>query len=509
MDSFLKLDGKIDRRNPRDEGDSLKDVYMRENLLVRDSVNRRPKGTGRALDAGQLTGIPTWEERYYTVETGQQSPKTFCYTIDGKLWVIQGTTATIVREDLNLTAYPKSCMYKLGDQAYMYMVDGLNLYKYDGNNNNSWERITVNDADGNPFKPIDVIEHLDRIVIVSDTSCKISVNLEPDNFDDATDSLEIIVGSGRGRNKGLAKILNTLYFATSEGWYVLYGDVISAVSSTFSIKKVNDRAAIALRTIVQIKGSGAIFFLSDDYNVWKFTGSTSCEKLTHLEKLEDFINPSPDSIVKAVATYENYYYKLSFVENTEIYNKLEYWYDTIDTEQKGTFIRGRNVSYYMQADATREEIFYHICRSDIPMIMIADTGYNFDGTAIRSRLWTKDVTPSKTDNVRFSAFYPELEPHGYQNIIIAYLLDGRLDGLSPSSRWTQSLMGEVVQIGQFAAFPNQTQFTDRIRPKINYSVGKSISFYIDDSTMNEEFALFGIGIEYIKKGRKKGHKVNQ
>ena len=100
-DFYSKLSGQIDRRSPNNEGNP-EDPILRENFLARDGILKKPKGTVKAVTA-LLDDKPRWIGRYYTIETGQISPKTFVYTQDGQLWVIddQAKTATSIKELLN------------------------------------------------------------------------------------------------------------------------------------------------------------------------------------------------------------------------------------------------------------------------------------------------------------------------------------------------------------------------------------------------------------------------
>ena len=497
---LLKFTGRIDRRNPRNEGD-MTSPYMRENLLSRDGILKHPRGTETHITG--LYGIPVWSGRYYTIETGVVSPKTFVLTNTGTMYFIDDTlrTATDVTFGLsfNVNGYPKSWMYKSGEQTYLYLVDGENLYKYDGNNDKRFEKVEVLDSNDDPVNPIDVIEHKDRLCLLSKGFIFVSKNLYPDIFDDSTDSIQIVVGSGKGENLSFGKLDDKLYTFNTEGIFVLNGDTISAVATSFEIRLADERKIISSRSLKKVEN--AIVFLADDLNLWSFNGSIS-EKLSHPEKLEDFINPYRSMLDKAVATYYNNYYMLSFVETGETIPKLEIWYDAF--EKKIEFVRGRNVSCYLEVDPTKEMKYQQLGRSDTGTIMYADRGYTFGGAIIVSRLWTKDIVLNKGRNVRISAFYPEFEPIGNRNLRIWYFLDGRLTDLSttPVSYFEQNLQGETKTLGMIH-IKNQSQVTSRVRPRINYSKGESVAFYINDSTYELDFNFKGIMIEYIPRAMKK------
>ena len=498
MDISLKFTEKINRRSPRDEGD-FNDVWMRENWLARDGRLQHPGGTERAITT-VLSGIPTWASRYNTVETGAISPKSFTYTQDGRIWAINdlAKTATAVKENLNPNAYPMSWLFKTQTQTKMYFVDGLNLYKYDGNNDNLFDEVDITDTDGNSINPIDCIEHRDRLFLISDTFLYVSKNLDPDVFNDSTDSIQIIVGSGKGKNKALRKIGDRLFILNTEGIFALNGDTISAVASTFEVVLVENKRIISGRSAVNVEG--AINYLADDYNIWSFNGSSS-KKLSHFEKLEDFINTNREALDKAVATYYNNYYMLSFVETGSAINNLEFFWDAF--EDKGDFVRGRNVSCYLETDPTIENRYQQLGCSDEGTVVWADRGTNFREVAFASKLWTKDITPKKGRNVRFLAFRPQIEPSGDRNLTIGYMLDGRL---SPEANWTQNLSGDTKTLG-IISIKNQSQATYRVRPKINHAKGTSVSFYIADETIDLRPVILGMGIEFVFKQFKKSRKV--
>jgi len=284
----------------------------------------------------------------------------------------------------------------------------------------------------------------------------------------------------------------------------LAGDVISAVASTFEVRFQHYRRVLSGRSVKKVEN--AILMLADDYNVWSFDGQDTT-KLTHLEKLEDFINPYRQFLDKAVATYFNNYYMLSFVENGHTTNNLELYWDAI--ENKCDFVRDRNASCYLEIDRTIENNFQQIGSSNFGYTLYTEQGYNFDGVAINTRLWTKDITPSKGKNVRFYAFTPELQPGmdiSPDHFTMIYTLDGRITDLDNKAKWEQSNLGEVKTIGM-VSIQNQNQVIGRMRPKINYSKGTSIAFYINYIALNKRIELLGIGAQFIERPLKKSRKV--
>ena len=503
MDTFYKFTGNIDRRYPRNEGD-FNSPYLRENWLSRNGRISKPRGTERAINT-TLTATPTWAGRYYSIETGIVSPKSFCYTIDGKIWLIDdiGRVASMVKDNLNVNARPQHQLFKVLNQTTMYLVDGQNLYKYDGNNDLIWEKVTLTDTDGNTINPIDIIEHQDRLWLISETYIFVSKNLQPEVFNDATDSIQIIIGSGKGKNLALGKIEDRLYILNTEGIFAVEGDTISAIASTFEVRKVDDRKIIAGGSAMLVEK--AILFIADDLELWSFDGN-STTLLSYNEKLKDFINPIRTFLDKMTACYYDNYYMLSFVETGKTYNNLEVFWDAF--ENKIDFVRDRNISCYLTTDPTRETKYLQLGGSDdlgsgTYTIRWADRSARFDGNTITSLLWTKDIIIKKGWNVRFRKFYPVFEPIGDNDITIQYWLDGRLSPPTGyTSSFTQRLQGETKTLG-FIKIKNQNQATDGVSPKILLSRGESITFYINDSTADLRCDFLGMGIDVILKAKKK------
>lgn len=503
---FTKLTGRINRRFPQNEG-KIDEVLYRENLLSRDGRLRKVRGTEKFNASSALSDIARWGKRYYSVEVGSDVPKTFYYTQDGKIYLADDVAGTMteVKDQLNKNARPNAVLIKTSEQTVLYFCEGDALYKYDGNNDNVFEQVTVEDADGNSINFIDLEEHADRLWGIDETYLYCSKNLDFDVFNDSTDSLAIIVGSGKGRNLGLIRLNDYLYIFTTEGIFYVVGDLISAVAETFSVEPIEDKKAISGQSIVKVENS--IIFLSTDYELYSFAGSRGSTKLlTYYEKLKDFMNLNMAWDTPAI--YEDHYYKMSFVEKGKYTHNMEIWYDAY--EDKCEFIRGRNVSCYVKTDPTEEKEYSLIGRSDVNYIMYTDRNHNFDGTAIRIRVTSQDITPQKGYNMRFIAFYPEIsEPIGNHNLMFRYLLNGRLSNPDNSGAdWSQNIDGENKGLG-FIEIKNQSHFTDRIRPKIKYSKGESIRIEIDDATADLDFGMVGIGIEFIGKGKVKGKAVGQ
>ena len=499
-DIFIKFTGIINRRLPSDEGEAS-DPIVRENWLARDGVLKKPQGNESVVT--DLGSIPRWIQRYSSIESSVVSPKTFVYTENGKIRVLDDNagTSSEVKDQLNTNAYPKSQLFKTGEQNKMFIVDGEGLYSHDGNNDNTFIKVDLVDSDGNSVEPIDVIEHKDRLIVISKTSIFISKNLEPEVFDDATDSIQIIVGSGRGSNLALGKIEDKLYIFNSEGIYGLDGDVISALASTFEVRLVDERKIIAGRTAVTVEK--AIVFLADDFELWSWNGSTS-ELLTYELKLKDFVNTYRDKVDKATAIYENNYYKMSFVQKGDSEPNVEVWWDAF--ENKCDIVKGRHVACSMKTDPNTENQYVQLGMSNKNTITQDYREALFNGDTIATRLRTRDITPKSGQNGRFLAFYPKFSPTGNRDIIIRYLLDGRLSNPTDTAHFTHNLRGETTTLG-FIEITNQGQFTGRYRPKIKCSRGESVAFEIIEATASLKADFLGMGIDFLAKFKSKGSKV--
>ena len=500
-DRDVKFTGKIDRRSPADEG-KIEDPILRENWLARDGVLKKPPGNEAVIT--DLPDKPRWIARYSTVESSVVSPKTFVYSEDGVISVLddQLGTSSPVKTLLNTNAYPRSWIFKTGFQNVMYFVDGEFMYTHDGNNENQFEKVDFTDADGDSVEPIDIIEHKDRNFVLSKTKMFVSKNLAFSTFNDANDSLEIIIGSGKGINLAFGKLEDRLFIFTTEGIYVVEGDVISALAATFEVGLVEERNIIAGRSIAKVEK--ALVFMADDFEIWSWDGIQS-QMLTYQLKLKDFVNTYRDKLDKCVAIYEDNYYKFSFVQKGDSEPNTELWWDAF--EDNSEIVQGRHVSCYMQTDSTIEAEYVEMGLSNANTIVRDKRGFNYNGTAIATRLRTRDLTLKKGHNVRFTAFYPQFQPTGNRNLIINYLLDGRKSNPDGAAAyWSQNLRGETKGLG-FIEITNQNQFSGRVRPKINYARGESIAFEIIDSTLDMRADFQGMGIDFTVKEKSKGSTI--
>lgn len=504
MDARYTFTKRVDIASPRSAGDPDSPV-LRENYFSRNMRLETVRGTERVADQ-LLTSKCTGAWRYYSEETGVQTPKTIAYTVDGKLWHIDEVNKTVhmIKEGLNTDAYPKAQIFKLGEQYYLYIVDGEYLWEWDGNASYLIYDRTPKQSDDTSYMPIDIIEHLDRIVLLTERQTLVSANLQPTVFNSADDSIEIIVGSGKGINRSLGKIGDRLYFFSTEGAFILNGDILSAVASTFTIDLADPNTRVNLGNSIEQVENG-IVYLGVDNELYSFNGQSS-ELLSYNEQLKRIINPQDTFLKKCVGHYDRVdkRYFLSVVETAETENNYEIVYDAI--ENKIDFIRGRNVSCYCQYDGSREPNELLLGHSTKRTVLYANRGYTFDGAGIRHRLRTRDVYPGKGTRVRFTAFYPEFEPVGTKDITIRYLLDGKLS--SSASTFEQNLQGVVNNLG-FINISNQSQALDRVRPQINYAMGSSIAFEIDEAELNNHYALLGLGMDFTAKHKVKGKKIGQ
>lgn len=500
-DFFVKMTGRIDRRSPQDEGDPTSPV-LRENWLARDGRLRKPRGHEAVIT--DLPAIPRWSGRYNTIESSIVSPKTFVYTEDGKIHVLddQAGTSTEVKNLLNENAYPQHTLFQTGSQIEMFFVDGENMYSHDGNNDNTFLKVDLTDSDGNAVSPVDLIEHKDRLMVISKRFLFVSKNLEPKVFDDANDSIQIVIGSGKGTNLAVHKIEDKLYIFNTEGIFILDGDVISALASTFEVRLIEERNIIAGRTVFKVER--AILFLADDYELWSWDGNAT-QMLTFELKLKDFVNTNREMLDKATAVYENNYYQMSFVQKGDVEPNVEVFWDAF--ENKIDIVKGRNVSCYMKTDPTVEAEYLELGQSNANKIMRHGRGSDFGGVAIASRVRSRDLTPKKGWNVRFDAFYFQFMPTGNRDINILYLLDGRSSNPTGSGAdWTQNLRGETKTLGMIE-ITNQAQATGRVKPKIKYSRGESVAFEAIEATLGLKADWEGIGVDYTVKQKSKGTKI--
>ena len=504
---WLKFNKRVDRRSPRNEGDPDSPIRC-ENLIRRDNLLETVTGTSKAANT-VLDSEPTWMSKYYSIESGVESDKLFTYTKGGKLWLLNERDDVIVQVSsnkvFNTSAYPRSASFKTANQTKLYMVDGKNLWSYDGNAGNDWELISITDTDGNTVNPVDVIEHRDRLWLLSDTTVFVSANLNPETFDSSTDSVNIIVGSGKGRNIGFGKIENNLYIFNTEGIFVVTGDVISALAPTFEVELVDPHKCIARGSIQTVEG--AIVYLGEDLELWSWDG-VQPKMLSYSEHLALDINPYKQQLEKCSSIYDpvNKMYKISVVATSKSLPNLEFWWDAY--EDKIYFIKGRKVTCYARSDATEDlQTLYLGCSDNY--IRYEDKSATFDGTPIPVSFRSRNITLVKGTNVRICNFYPQVGVYGDVDLNIRHHLDSRLsDDSSDGTNFNQNLRGEVKTLGSIR-IPRQTEFTGRAQPIIDYARGETISFEIVNSTQDLRIKLIAMGVEYIRKSKKKGRIIGQ
>ena len=88
---YTKFTGKVDRRSPNNEGDPTSPI-LRENWLPRDGCLNVPPGHVAIFD--DLPDIPRWMGRYHSIEVGATSPKSFVYTEDGAISILDDVAET-------------------------------------------------------------------------------------------------------------------------------------------------------------------------------------------------------------------------------------------------------------------------------------------------------------------------------------------------------------------------------------------------------------------------------
>jgi hypothetical protein len=483
---YVKPLGKINRVDSFDGGEAEEPI-IRENLLTRSKRIKKVRGTEKVNTSG-LNNIPRWLGRYYSTEIGIVSPKTFVYTQDGILYEQNDQTGVETQAQIGFktNARPKHTLIKYSGQMYMYFADGEKLYKYDGNSDNNFADVGVS------FHPTDLEEHLDRLWAIDDNYLYVSANFAFDDFSNATDSLQIVVGSGKGKNISIEKLNEYIYIFNTEGIFVVYGTVISAQAGTFEIRKVCEKKCVAGGSTKRVEN--AILFLADDLELWSFNGTSTPEMLSYSEQLKLSINPYELSDI--CATYFNNYYQLSFTETGDTGNKLEIWWDAI--ENRIDFVRGRNVSCYLDIDPSREPIYQQTGRSDDNFVMWCERGLNFDGRPIKLRLRTRNVLPKSEELriCRLNWFYFSFEPTGKRNMFVRYLLDDMISNTAGSdTSYLLNLQGGFLSVGMIN-INNDYHHWVRTRPLIAGSLGHSVAFDIYDDTLNMDFSFIGIKVVF-------------
>lgn len=511
MSEMMKLmpTGKVDRRSKIDEmaDDS---VMSRENLMVIGTKIKKIKkipGSDR-YNATTFTTYPsTWAARYYTKANLR---KNFFFS-QGNLNAIdnQGNVSTLLSV-FAPTAYPCSFEMRVSGGDNLYFCEGKNtgIYSYDGNAANQFNyepSVTLN--------PVGAISWLDRAWVFEEDSeiLYFSVNLNPLNFTDATDAGAIVIGAKRG-----SKIQQIIVF--NEVMYVFKTDSVWVIRgrspADFAVYQVIAEFGLAARRSLVDTGNSLMGLMSD-FEVHSFqSGIADSTLLTYdlalggdlTKDLIPIINR--DRMDQVCATYHNLIYRMSFVENGDTVNKMEYCYNKANGIEWLT--RGANISCYLRYDRFPDYPELITGRSDDGFLMYQYRQLNWDNQGSTStmpiKMQTKFYNLKQPRNFRIKKFWLNGTVLGAADLSTNLYIDGR-NALSDSTSDSFSTMGEYKSPTNFVRIVSQSIYTSRMIPRHNNSNCQNFSLEINENINNRDLEFSSIDAEIIMKSLKRSIKV--
>lgn len=502
--------GKIDRRSKIDEMDEDA-VMSRENLAIIGTKNKKIKkipGSDRYNSSNFNTFPSTWAVRYYTKANLR---KNFFFS-QGSLNLIddQGNVTALMPNAFLPSAYPCSFEMRVSGGDILFFSEGYNtgMYSYDGNANNQFNKepsVTLN--------PVGMVNWLDRAWVFEEDSevLNFSVNLNPVNFTDATDAGAIVIGAKRGSKIQQIIVFNeVLYVFKTDSVWVIRG----RTPSDFAVYQVVDGLGLAARRSL-INTDNAIMGLMSDYEVHSFQSSVfDTTLLTYdlalggdlTKDLIPIINR--DRMEQVCAVYHNLIYRLSFVENGDTVNKMEYCYSKSNGMEWIT--RGANISCYLKYDRFPDYPELITGRSDDGFLMYQYRGLNWDNQAANPtmpiKMQTKFYGLKQARNMRVKRFWLNGTVLGARDLNVNMYIDGR-NALSDATTDSFNTLGEEKNITNNVRIVSQAIFTSRMIPKHNNSNCQNFSLEINENINNRDLEFSSVEAEIIVKSLKRSIKV--
>lgn len=444
-------------------------------------------------------GTCNWLKRIYYQDSGDDFRYSFA-AIGQKMYKGDDSTGTLNQVPISSSLdtqfendfYLIDSTQKVGGQTCPFIVDGKYFYKFVPNATGNWERLAIlQDLDGNDIEPIFTDDWLDRHwVLVKGRNVLLgSANLNPESFNDATDSIliELPVGNG-GYPRALIKYRGVLY--------VFHDDYFVPVSgsspSTFGIRPgdlVEDFGSSAPRSVIKL--GNRIGFLNSKDNEYYLTSGTSDSTdeipLSYPIKLGDLIHPV--NCVDTVCHYDSDLNALRIAYYPSGGNSLgdEEIYSFNETKWCGQ-TRGRNISCYSQWDGLNDDGRLTTGRSDSGCFMVNDESINFDGAAIHYKWVTGSYAPKDPVDVQFEEFFIDAKPQSKTTFNVAYYIDARITTYASEDVNQQ---GEIINLG-LIELADQTVFLNRFTPFVDKSKGRMIRFQIEGNTLNTLLEFYGI-----------------
>lgn len=501
--------------NRRDSSDTLTkgQVLSRENLVVmgvgEQKTNKKMMGSDR-VNPTDIGGVFLSGYRYYNGNTAI----TFLYHTDkagnGTLYHMDNFGNLTNKITLPHIHYPQPCWeeIKVSGANILYFSDGYNgLYSYDGNFDFEWTKTPVE------LNFVQMVSFLDRLWGFEEDSDTVyfSVNGDPTNFTDTSDAGAFLVGSKRGAKlQSLAIYLETIFFFKNDSIFVLGG----RAPSEFSLREAHPSLGVAARrSVVQVESS--IMFLGSDFEFHSFGGTQSSTKFIsyNMGISGDFSKDLLPILNKyrmdeVQATYHNFLYRCTLVENGGVLNNLEYIYNSVNETDGLT--RGNNVSCYMIYDKLPDIGQLFTGRSDAGFLMAQYRGLNWDNQATTPtmpiKLQSGFMRVKEVDNYRIRHIWGDFDVLGAEDLTIDHYIDCRI-AASDKQTVQLAITGEYKSPTNFIRIASQSAVTSRAILPWGRSKGLSHSFGFDVNRNNLDLSVSRFYADAIIKNRKRSVKV--
>jgi len=456
-------------------------------------------GGATKYNASTVSGNCSWLKRIYYQDSGNDYR--FSYTIiGGKMYKGDDSTGTIsqvtISGSLSISIdpsfYPIDATLKVGGQVCTFLVDGTYFYKFVPNAAGNWERLPIlNDIDGNPIEPTYNCEWLDRQwVIVKGRNVVLgSANLNPESFDNATDSILIELPPGNGGcPRALIKYRGTLYV-----WHDDYfAPITGSSASTFGVRPGDIAEGVgtsAPRSVILVNNQ--IGFLNSKDNEYYLTSgtldSTDETPLSYPIKLGELMHPTESVHTVCIHDSDLNCLRIAYYLSGGTYLGSEEIYSFAEKKWCGQ-TRGRNISAYSQWDGLNDDGRLTTGRSDVGCFMVNDNSINFDGAAIHYKWVSGSYCFKDPLECTMEAIFIDAKPQGNTTVNVAYYLDGRITTYANENVNQQ---GEVFNLG-LIDIADQLVFLNRFTPFIDKSKGRMVRFQIEGEQLNTLLEFYSI-----------------
>ena len=453
-------------------------------------------------------GFVRWAKRIYYTDTGQRKRTQF-QAIGKRMYALDEDTGNVNQVPidgkleetfLNDSGFFRDTTLKIAETVTTYLVDGKDMFKYDGNNSGNWDKIlNLKDVDGETIEPIDIVSYLDRAFVLDGIKNRLyySKTRNPEVFNDSDSAgyIELPPGNG-GFPKSLMLFRGYLYIV-HEGYIT---PMSGKTQSTFGIPPGNiiwGFGSTATRSVVNLKNTFA-FLNTEDNEYYETAGTldtTSKVPLSYELDLKSLINPNKADQTTATV-HDNLLY-ISYVKNGEALLNAEVIYSIIEEKWCGQ-TEDRHVACYSPWNGLGDKNELIIGRSDEGTIMKTGTGLDYDELPVHYKFISASYLIDHVTDVNFEYLWVDGKPTGDHQIPLYYYIDTQLTTRGENNVYMQ---GEVTGVG-FVTFADQTSFINQVIPKLDRSRGRAIRFQFEETIKERDFEIFGLFAQYNALGTK-------